>query len=61
MVTHFPLQSKPNNDVGTIACGPKARKLSWCVKAHTHWAVGDHADRLFDRSPVGMTDWNVQV
>ena len=32
-----------------------------CVKAHTHLAICDHTDRIFDRSPVGMTDWNVQV
>ena len=26
------------------------------LKPHTHWATHDHADRLFDRSAVGMTD-----
>ena len=23
--------------------------------------IDDRADRLFDRSPIGMTYWNVQV
>ena len=31
------------------------------IKAHTHWASDGQADHIFDRLPVGMTDWNVQV
>ena len=32
-----------------------------CVKGHTHWAIHNHANRIFDRLPVGMRHWNVHV
>ena len=32
-----------------------------CFKAHTHQAIHNDADRICDRSPVGMIDWNVHV
>ena len=31
------------------------------VKAHTHWTTHDCADRILNRSPVSMRDWNVRV
>ena len=33
----------------------------WRLEAHTHWATHDHADCIFDRSPVVMRHWNVHV
>ena len=35
--------------------------LQGLLKGHTHEAIHDHADRIFDRLPVGMTVWNVRV
>ena len=29
------------------------------LKAHTHQAIHDHADHIFDRSPIGMRHWDV--
>ena len=33
----------------------------WAFKAHTHTVMHDHADRIFDRSPIGMRYRNVHV
>ena len=30
-------------------------------KTHTHQAIHDHANRIFDRLPVGMRHWNVHI
>ena len=39
----------------------KVTACNWTFKAHTHKVMLVHADRISDRSPVGMIYWNVQV
>ena len=31
------------------------------LKPNTHWVIHNRADRIFDRSPIGMIHWNVHV
>ena len=31
--------------------------MQWTLKAHTHEAIHDHVDRIFNRLPVGMRYW----
>ena len=61
-----PNRSENNGDNGRFYKPTGFRPHQSChplmgVKAHTYWAIDDHADHIFDRSPVGMADWNVQV
>ena len=31
------------------------------MKSHTRWAIHNHANHILDRSPIGITYWNVHV
>ena len=42
-----------------MLCIHRGCDLSSNLQGHTHQAILDHADHIFERSPDGMIHWNV--
>ena len=52
---------KPGDLITFCLSGLSAQKVIRETKGPYTLVINDQADHIFDRSPVGMTYWNVQV